>query len=119
MKQLSHKEETIMKILWRLKKAFVKEIIAEMDEPKPPYNTISSIIRKLESEKIVGYEAFGKTHRYFPLLEKEAYRRSSFRRFVEDYFGGSHEQVLSYFVKEEKVDPRELDSLLDKLKNKE
>ncbi len=116
MEKLTHKEEAIMQILWRLEKAFVKEIIAEMDDPKPPYNTVSSIVRKLEGEGIIGYEAFGKTHRYFPILKKETYRRSSFKRFVENYFGGSTEQVLSFFVKEEDIDPQELDELLDKIK---
>jgi len=117
MEKLTHKEEAIMQILWRLEKAFVKEIIAEMDKPKPPYNTVSSIVRKLEKEGVIGYESFGKTHRYFPILKKEAYRRSSFKQFVENYFGGSTEQVLSFFVKEEDIDPQELDDLLDKIKH--
>ncbi len=122
MKRLTHKEEMIMQILWRLEKAFVKEIIAEiiaLGEPEPPYNTISSIVRKLDTEGIVGHEAFGKTYRYFPILKKEAYRKSSFRQFIDNYFEGSKAQMLSYFVSEEKIDPAELDELLDQIKNKE
>ena len=69
MEKLTHKEEEIMRILWDLKKGFVKDILEKMSEPKPPYNTISSTVRKLESMGYVGHEAFGKTHRYFPILK--------------------------------------------------
>ncbi len=114
--RLNHNEEEIMQILWRLERAFVKEIIAEMKDPKP-YNTVSSIIRKLEAAGIVGYEAFGKTHRYFPILQKETYRKTSFQQFVNNYFGGSPQQLLSYFVEEENVQVDELNALLDQLKD--
>lgn len=107
-----------MQILWRLGKAFVKEIVSEMPDPKPPYNTVSSIVRKLEDQGLVGYDAFGKTHRYYPILKKEDYRKSSFQRFVDNYFGGSPEQVLSYFVKEEQLDASELGELLERIKEK-
>lgn len=117
MKQLTQREEQIMQILWKLRTAFVKEIIMEMDDPKPPYNTVSSIIRKLESEGIVAHEAFGKTHRYYPVLQKEDYKKSTIQRLVDDYFGGSPEQILSYFVKEEKLDAEEINNLLEQLKN--
>ena len=105
-----------MQILWRLKTAFVKEIMAELPKPKPPVTTVSSIVRKLETEGLIGHEAFGKTHRYFPILKKEDYRKSSFLKLVKNYFGGSPEQVLSFFLKEEQVDPKEIDRLLDKIK---
>lgn len=114
---LTHKEEGIMQILWKLKKAFVKEIIAEMDKPKP-YNTVSSIVRKLEEEGLVGHESFGKTHRYFPILKKEEYRKFSFKKMMENYFGGSPEQLLSFFVNEENIEEKDLDQLLEKMKNK-
>lgn len=119
MKRLNEREEQIMQILWRLKNAFVKEILAEMPEPKPPITTISSIVRKLETEGIIGYEAFGKTHRYYPILEKSAYRRSFFKRMLDNYFGGSPEQLLSFFVDEQDLPPEELDRLLDKIRDSE
>ncbi len=114
---LNHKEEEVMQILWKLKKAFVKEIIEEMPDPKPPYNTVSSIIRKLEAAGLIGHEAFGKTHRYFAILEKQQYRKTAFKSFLSNYFGGSVEQVVSYFVQEEKVSPKELEELVEKIKN--
>lgn len=116
MERLTFKEEEIMQILWSLKKAFIKDILEEMSEPKPPYNTVSSIVRKLESMGLVGHEAFGKTHRYYPILKKENYRKQSLQVFMSNYFGGSPSQLLSYFVKEEKLSPSEIDQLLNELK---
>jgi len=116
MDRLTHKEEEIMQILWNLKKGFIKEIIVEMREPQPPYNTVSSIVRKLETMGLVDYEAFGKTHQYYPVLKKENYRNQSFQVFMRNYFGGSPSQLLSYFVKEEKLSTSEIDQLLNDLK---
>lgn len=117
MERLTHKEEEIMQILWNLRKGFVKEILEKMSEPKPPYNTVSSIVRKLEGMKLVGHDAFGKTHRYYPILKKENYRKQSFQVFMRNYFGGSPSQLLSYFVKEEKLSPSEIRQLLNDIKN--
>ena len=119
MIRLNEKEEQIMQVLWRLKRAFVKEILAELPDPKPPITTVSSVVRKLESEGIVGHEAFGKTHRYFPLLEKQAYRKSFFNRMLDNYFGGSPEQLLSFFMDEQELPPEELDRLLEKIRKLE
>lgn len=105
-----------MQILWRLQRAFVKEIMVELEEPRPPVTTVSSLVRKLESEGFIGHEAFGKTHRYFPAVKKEEYRRATFRDWVDNYFGGSPEQLLSFFVREESVEPNELNQLLEKIK---
>lgn len=114
--KLTHKEEEIMQILWQLEKAFVNDILEQMEEPKPPYNTVSSTVRKLVAEGLIGYEAFGKTHRYFPILSKADYRKSAFGNFISKYFEGSPQEVLSYFVKEEQVDVEELNEILKKMK---
>lgn len=119
MKRLNEREEQIMQILWRMKNAFVKEILAEMPEPKPPITTVSSIVRKLETEGIIGHEAFGKTHRYYPILQKSEYRKSFFKRMLNNYFGGSPEQLLSFFMDEQELPPEELDRLLEKIKQSE
>lgn len=118
MKKLTHKEEEVMTILWRLQKAFINDILAEMEDP-PPYNTVSSIVRKLVSEGLVGYTAYGKTHQYHPLLKKEDYRANAFKRFMDNYFGGSPAALLSYFVKEEKMDEGEVQRLLEAVKKKD
>ena len=114
--KLTHKEEEVMHILWKLEKAFIKDILDEMDKPTPPYNTVSSLVRKLEGMNYIGHESFGKTHRYYPILKKEEYRKSSLKMMMNNYFGGSVEQLMSYFVKEEKVDLNELNEILDKIK---
>ncbi len=119
MKYLNQKEEQVMQILWRLGKAFVKEIVAEYDDPKPPTTTVSSIIRKLERENIVGHESFGKTHRYYPILKKETYGKQTFRKVVEEYFAGTPEKLLSHFMEETDLNPEELDDLLRKIKNQD
>jgi len=118
MVKLNHKEEEVMKALWKLKKAFVKEIISELGNNSIPYNTVSSIVRKLESLGLVGFEAFGKTHRYYPLLSKEAYRDTKLSGIVRDYFSGSPSSLLSYFVTKEKIDKDEIERLLTSLKDK-
>lgn len=119
MVRLNEKEEQVMQILWRMRQAFVKEIMAELPDPKPPVTTVSSIVRKLEGAGLIGYEAFGKTHRYYPILKKSDYRRSFFRNFVAEYFGGSPKQVLSYFVQEDDLNPEELEQLLRDIKDRE
>jgi BlaI family transcriptional regulator, penicillinase repressor len=117
MKKLNEKEEQVMQIIWRLGKAFVKEIYDDLEEPKPPITTLSSLVRKLETEGWLDHEAFGKTHRYFPLIAKEDYRKYSFRDMVDNYFGGSPTELLSYFVEEEQnADAEETAKLLELIK---
>lgn len=104
MEELTRAEERVMQILWKLKKAFVKDIIEAMpDDPKPPYNTISSVVRLLEKKEYVGYKAYGKTYEYYPLISKAAYRKASFKKMYTNYFDNSVESLLSFMVKEEKI----------------
>ena len=107
-----------MQALWQLQKAFVKEIVAELEDP-PPTTTVSSTVRKLERDGFVGHDAFGKTHRYYPAVSKEAYRTAQFRHFMRSYFSGSPEQLLSHFVEEEKVSYGELQDLLKMMKRRQ
>ncbi|KAA3646038.1 MAG: BlaI/MecI/CopY family transcriptional regulator [Bacteroidetes bacterium] len=118
MKELTKAEEEIMQILWTLEKAFVKDILAEFKEPKPAYNTVSTIIRILEKKDFVGYKAFGKTHQYYPILTKEAYKSQISKSLISNYFGGSVENLVSFFAKKEEVNVEELDQILNQLKAK-
>jgi predicted transcriptional regulator len=118
MKKLNEKEEQIMQIIWRMERAFVKDILDALEEPRPPVTTVSSIVRKLESEGWLGYESFGKTHRYFPLVQKEDYLKASFQHLLQDYFEGSPRQLLSFFVEEQQPDPEEIARLLEEIKRK-
>ena len=119
MRKLNQKEEQIMQILWRLGRAFTKEIRAEMEDPKPPITTISSTVRKLEQEGWLGYEAFGKTYRYYPIIAQEDYLKSSFKRMVNSYFDGSPSRLLSFFAKEEQVNADELNQILKEIEDQE
>jgi len=111
MKELTKAEEQIMHILWNLKKAFVKEILKEFPEPKPAYNTISTIIRILEQKEIVTHEEFGNSHRYIPLISKEEYTKKFMKSFVSKYFSNSYKQLVSFFAKEDKLTLDELEEL--------
>jgi BlaI family transcriptional regulator, penicillinase repressor len=119
MKQLTQAEEEIMQILWTLKKAFVKDIVEGYEDPKPAYNTISTLIRILEKKGFVGYEAFGKSHQYFPLMNKEDYSQKYLNRFVDKYFSGSYKELVSFFTKQEEMSVKDLERLLEELKDKE
>jgi len=116
MRELTNAEEQIMQVLWSLKKGLVKDILNEMDEPKPAQTTISTIVRILESKGFVSHKVYGKTHEYFPLISKSEYRNFAFRAFFKNYFNGSVEGVMSYFLKEKDIDIKEIDDILKNLK---
>lgn len=118
MIKLTNKEEEIMIILWDLKKAFVKDILQAFDDPKPHYNTLSTIIRNLEEKGYVSHEAFGKTHRYYPVLTKEAYRNHFMRSAIKDFFNNSYSGMVSHFAKEEKISVKELKEIIKLIENK-
>jgi predicted transcriptional regulator len=118
MKELTRAEEEIMQVLWSLKSAFVKDVIAKLPRPKPAYNTVSTIIRILQQKGFVGHEIEGKSHRYYPLITKEAYTRAYMRGFVKRYFNGSYQQMVSFFTKEDNLSIKELEQLVKKLKDK-
>lgn len=114
--KLTHREEEIMQIIWRLGKAFPKEIMEYLSKPVPPYNTILSMVRKLESNGWLSFKKFGKSHQYYPLVEKKEYSQSLFSKLYTDYLGGSREVLMSYFMKEDDVDIAELEQLVQDLK---
>ena len=117
MEKLTNSEEKIMQILWKLKKGFVKDVIALAPKPKPMYTTVSTIIRILERKGFIGYKAFGKTHEYYPEISKGAYRNFAFKRFLSDYFEGSPENVVSFMVKEKNLNPEEVREMLALIEN--
>jgi len=118
MDKLTNKEEEILQALWKLKKAFVKEIVALLPEPKPHYNTISTIIRNMEDKGYVDYVAFGKTHQYFPSITKEEYRKKYMSKTITNYFENSYKDAVSFFAKEEKISVDELKEIINLIENK-
>ena len=119
MQKLTNKEEEIMMILWKLKKAFVKEIQAEITEDQPHYNTLSTIVRNLEDKGYVGHNAFGNTHQYFPVVKIEDYRKGFMKTAIDNYFNSSYKSMVSFFAKEEKISADELREILSMIENKE
>jgi predicted transcriptional regulator len=117
-KRLTKAEEQIMQVLWDLKEANVKEIIACLPKPKPAYNTISTIIRILETKEIVSHKAKGRGYIYFPLIQKADYSNQSLHKLVDSYFGGSFKSMVSFFVKKNDVDLNELESILKQINDK-
>ena len=109
---LTRAEEQVMQILWELGKAFVKDIVEQMPDPKPAYNTVSTIVRILEKKGFVGYEAFGKTHRYFPMMSKKEYTRLYMKSFMKNYFSNSFKEMVSFFAKEDNMSITELEDLM-------
>ena len=117
LKELTRAEEEVMHILWQLEKAFVKDIIEHMPDPKPAYNTVSTIIRILENKGFVSHKAYGKTHEYFPLVTKERYTKFYLNNMIRGYFNGSFQNLVSFFAKENKLKASEIEKLLRELKN--
>lgn len=112
MKELTKAEEQIMHILWEIKKGFVKDILERMPEPKPAYNTVSTIVRILETKGFIDHKAYGKTHEYFPIIEKADYSNFYLKNFVGSYFGGSFQNLVSFFARKNDMNTRELEEML-------
>ena len=117
MQKLTNKEEEIMKILWRLKRAFVKDILREMGADAPHYNTLSTIVRNLEEKDYVAHEAFGNTHRYYPVVSREQYRKRYVNNTLADFYDNSYKNMVSFFVQEKKISVEELREIIALLEN--
>lgn len=111
MKELTKAEEQIMQKLWKLKKAYVKEIIAQLPLPKPAYNTVSTIVRILEKKGFVGHESVGKSHLYYPLIEKDTYKKDFMQYLIKDYFSNSFRNMVSFFTNDREVSIAELEEI--------
>ena len=118
MQKLTNKEEEVMQILWKLEKAFVKEIMAEIKEDQPHYNTLSTIVRILEEKGFVGHTAFGNSHQYYPIVALEDYRKRFMTTAIDNYFDSSYKNLVSFFAKEEKISADELREILDMIERK-
>lgn len=113
MKELTKAEEQVMQILWQLKEAIVKQILDKMpDEPKPAYNTVSTVVRVLESKGFVDHKAYGNSHVYFPIISEEDYKKFAFDKVIKSYFNNSYKTLVSYLVKEQKLNLSELAELI-------
>jgi predicted transcriptional regulator len=112
MKKLTRAEEQVMKILWEIGEGLVKDVIARFPDPKPAYNTVSTVIRVLEKKGFITHKAYGNTYVYFPSVRKEEYARIHFMDFVKDYFNDSFTQMAAFFAREKKLDISEMEEIL-------
>jgi len=115
MKELTRAEEQVMHVLWDLGKGFVKDIIEKMPNPKPAYNTVSTIVRILETKGFIDHKAYGKTHEYFPIVSRPKYTQFYLNNMVKGYFDGSITSLVSFFAKENSLKANELEELMKKL----
>lgn len=111
MKELTRAEEQIMHILWEINQGFIKDILEKTDEPKPAYNTVSTIVRILEKKGFIGYKAYGKTHEYYPLISKETYKKELMGNVVKNYFSNSFKQLVSFFANDKQMSLKELEEI--------
>lgn len=113
MQKLAKREEQIMQACWHLGKAFIKEIIAELPDPKPHYNSVATMVRILEEKGFLGHETLGNTFQYYPVISKEQYQNHAFDDIVKQYFNNSYPRMLAYFAKEQKISREELKEILE------
>lgn len=118
MKPLTKAEEQVMQVIWKLDKAFLREIIDGLPNPKPHNNTVATIIKILVEKEFVGVTVYGRMHQYYPLVSKEVYSKSTLKSFVKGYFEGSFSNAVSFMVKENSLSVGELELLLKQLKKK-
>ena len=111
MEKLTKAEEPIMKILWDIQRGFVKDIIDRMPDPKPPYNTISSVVRILVKKGFIKFKAYGKTYEYMPAITKAAYKKFELKSLISNYFEGSTRQLVSFLVEKEELDKKEIEEI--------
>lgn len=111
MQELTRAEEEVMQILWKMGKGFVNEVLEHFPEPKPAYNTVSTIIRILEKKGFIGHRAFGKAHQYYPKVLKQDYTRQFMGNFMKGYFDNSYRKMVSFFSGDENITVKEMEEI--------
>jgi len=118
MKRLSEKEEVLMQIIWRLKKAFAKEVREELPPPRPHINTIATTLRRLADKGYLKIEDFGSTYRYAPAISKRVYTNKFLKPLLASFFGNSMKNAVSFFAEEEEISLEELKEIVDIIEKK-
>lgn len=115
MKTLTKAEEQIMHIIWQKERCLVRDIMDELGDPDMPQTTVSSVVRILEKKGFVGHKAYGKTYEYFPLVPKEEFTKTGMKTWINNYFDGSPQQMVSFLVQQNEIDLKDLDQLMKQL----
>jgi len=119
MKALTKAEEQVMQVLWKLEKAFLRDIVDAMPEPKPHQNTVATLLKILMEKEFVAANVMGRQHQYYPLVSKDDYSKRSMKQLVKGYFEGSFSNVVSFLVKENNISVEELENLLQQIKKQQ
>ena len=115
MKKLTRKEEEIMNLFWDKGAMFIKELLELYEEPKPHFNTLSTMVRTLEANGFVGHKAYGNSYQYFPVVTREEYAGNTFTGIISNYFNNSYLSAVSSLIKEEKITVEELKELIEQI----
>lgn len=118
MKRLTEKEDQIMQVVWQLEKAFIRDVVAEIPEPKPHYNTVATLIKILVKKGFLKSEKIGNTDLYTPIISLEDYRKEDIKDIKKKYFGNSLPKMMAHFAKQEKLSDQEIKELVDIIKSK-
>jgi len=117
MIKLAKREEQIMQVYWDLGKAFIKEVIPQLPDPKPHYNSVATMVKILEEKGFLGHETVGNTHCYFPVVSREDYQKHAMKDIVSQYFDNSYPRMLAFFAKEQNLSEKQLEEILHMIKN--
>jgi len=113
MKELTKAEEQVMHILWEIEKGFVKDMMEHFKEPRPAYNTVSTICRILEKKGFIDHKSYGNSHQYYPVISRDEYTSDYLNNMVKNYFSNSLEQLVSFFSKQNKLDIKEAEKIIE------
>lgn len=119
MQKLAKREEQIMQVLWDLEKAFVKEIVAALPDPKPHQNSVATMVRILQDKGFVAHNTFGRTHQFYPIISREKYQETAVEDVLGKYFAGSYSKMVTYFAENENISKNELEDILKIIKGKD
>lgn len=115
-RELTEKEEEILGYFWKRGAMFIRELLDMQDEPKPHYNTLSTIVRILEEKGYMAYKAYGNTYQYYPTVSEDEYRKFNLNNLIDRYFDKSCVRVVSSLIEEEKLSIDELQKLIEQIK---
>ncbi len=118
MEKLTHQEEELMLIIWQQGKGFVKEFIEKMEEPRPPYTTVASIVKNLEKKGFVTSRMYGNTYEYTPVIEEMEYKTKFLSKVVKNYFENSYKEMVSFFAEKNKISAEELQEIIKIIEDK-
>ncbi len=117
MIKLAKREEQIMQVFWDLKKAFIKEIIPHLPDPKPHYNSVATMVKILEEKGFLDHDTVGNLYHYFPIVTREDYQKHAMKDIVSQYFDNSYPRMLAFFAKQQNLSEDELKEILQMIKS--